>query len=306
MLRTILDLLTFSFKADIPAEKLRKKYAHPESKYMQVDSMQVHYRDEGNKNDLVPLVLIHGTSSSLHTWDACTDVWKRTRRVIRFDLPGFGLTGPNPSKEYSLDYYAAFVIKMLDNLKVNSCYLAGNSWGGAITWYTAMRYPLRVKKMILLNSDINAPFKLGKGALGFKLAIKLGKNSFLRFIPRYLTPEITIQQSVNGVYHDKSKIKPSTYELYRDLTLREGNRDSLICRLTTPFTNYINEIKNINTPTLVIWGRYDAIVPVHIAEIFKNGLPNNKTVILENSGHIPMEENPEIVAPLIEDFIKEN
>lgn len=305
MMKPLIELLTFSFKADIPAEKLKKKYAHPESKYVEIDGMQVHYRDEGSRLDQNPLVLIHGTASSLHTWDACTDVWKQTRRVVRFDLPGFGLTGPNPSNQYSLDYYASFVIKMLDYLKINTCYLAGNSWGGAVTWYTTLRHPLRVKKMILLNSDTNSYFKLGKGATGFQLIINLGAYPILRNFPRYMTPEFTIKQSVDGVYYDRSRIKPSIYELYRDLTLREGNRDSLMRRLRTPYTNYISELKNIKTPALVIWGRHDGVVPVEIAEIFRKGLPNNKTVIIENSGHIPMEENPEIVAPMIEEFIKE-
>jgi pimeloyl-ACP methyl ester carboxylesterase len=305
MIKDLLHALVGFYTPDVPAEKLRKKYAHPESKYMDIDGMQVHYRDEGDKNDTIPLVLIHGTASSLHTWDACVDVWKKSRRVIRFDMPGFGLTGPNPSKNYTLDYYVSFVIKALDKLGVNTFYIAGSSWGGAITWVTALKHPNRVKKMIILNSDTNAYFKLGKGAVGFNLIIKLGSNPFLRFFPRYFTPPASITQSVKGVYYDRSKIKPETYELYKDFTLREGNREALIGRLTTPYTNYINQLKDIKTPTLVIWGRHDGVVPVEIAEIFRKGLPNNKTVILENSGHIPMEENPEIVAPMIEEFIGE-
>ena len=303
LLNHIIEFLTFYYKADIPVERLKKKYAHPESKFMNIDGMQVHYRDEGKKDHATPLVLIHGTSSSLHTWDACVEQWKGNRRVIRFDLPGFGFTGPNPNKDYSLDAYVSFVIKVLNELDVNTFFIAGNSWGGAIAWLTALKHPQRVRKLILLNSDTNSYFKLGKGALGFSLVMKLGSNKLFRPILRYCTPDWSIRQSVKGVYYDHAKIKPATYELYKDLTLSQGNREGLIGRLTTPYTTYINQLKDITTPTLVIWGRHDGVVPVEIAEIFRKGLPNNKTIILENTGHIPMEENPEIIAPMVEDFI---
>ena len=249
-MKKIIEPLIWYYKSDIPASKLKAKYTHSESKYIELDGMQVHYRDEGNPADATPLVLIHGTSSSLHTWDDFTDILKKNHRVVRFDIPGFGLTGPNPKEDYSFEYYASFVIKMLDKLNIKTCYLAGNSLGGGITWVTALNYPERIKKMILLNADTGMPFELGKGALGFKLARQLGTIPVLKYLPRFSTPDWSITQSVQGVYYDKKKIKPSTYELYKDFTLREGNRKALVQGLTSPFVNHLQYLNKINTKNI--------------------------------------------------------
>ena len=80
-------------------------YTNNASKFIPVLGMQVHYRIEGVETDTVPLVLIHGTSSSLHTWDSLTLLLSGKKKIIRFDLPAFGLTGPNKENTYNADVY---------------------------------------------------------------------------------------------------------------------------------------------------------------------------------------------------------
>ena len=113
LLAILLLLLILFFKRDIPIEVLQKKYANADSKFLPLLGMQVHYKDEGNKNDSIPLVLIHGTSSSLFTWDSATQQLITNHRVIRFDLPGYALTGPNPEGRYDVDFYNQFVDSFL-------------------------------------------------------------------------------------------------------------------------------------------------------------------------------------------------
>jgi hypothetical protein len=121
----ILVLIVAFYKADIPAEELKQKYAIAPSQFDSVKGMSVHYRDEGPASDSIPLVLLHGTSSSIFTWDACVKEWIREHRVIRMDLPGFALTGPDPNSNYSIEGYVAFVHEFLQRRNVNQCYLAG-------------------------------------------------------------------------------------------------------------------------------------------------------------------------------------
>ena len=94
---------------DIPRNELKLKYTNDASKFMPMMGMQVHYRDEGNPKDTIPLVLIHGTSSSLHTWEKVTSILNEpmygNKRVITLDMPAFGLTGPNPENKYSYETY---------------------------------------------------------------------------------------------------------------------------------------------------------------------------------------------------------
>ena len=251
-------------KFDIPVEKLKKKYAHPESKFIEVDGLLVHYRDEGNSLNNIPLVLIHGTSSSLHTWDVCTETWKKSHRVIRFDIPAFGLTGPNKEHDYSFKHYVDFVNKVLNILKINKCYLAGNSLGGGIAWEFAYAYPNRVEKLILLDA-MGYDFKLGKGGIGFKLISVFGKIPIANISLNYITPYSIVKKSVEGVYYDKSKIKQETIDRYIDFTLRKGNRRALVERLIIPLEDGSSRIKEVKTQTLIIWGENDELIPIECA-----------------------------------------
>ena len=105
---SLIILLTFaignSIYADISVEDLKKEYTNEQSQFIEVDEINVHFRDEGEG---FPIVLIHGTEASLHTWDAWTDELKKTNRVIRMDLPAFGITGPNKNADYSCLLYTS-------------------------------------------------------------------------------------------------------------------------------------------------------------------------------------------------------
>ena len=137
---------------DRSAENLSGRWAPPPSQFVLVDGIQVHLRDEGPRDDPNPIVLLHGTSSSLHTWDGWASVLQAKRRVIRVDLPGFGLTGPTPDGNYHMPVYSHFVASLMDTLQIRQAVLAGNSLGGYVAWKTAVDYPDRVSKLILVDS----------------------------------------------------------------------------------------------------------------------------------------------------------
>src|SRR5262245_12534243 len=113
--------ILFAWAPDRPVSALAPRWAPPPSVFVEVAGMKVHLRDEGPRDDPRPIVLLHGTSASLHTWDGWTAVLSRAHRVIRFDLPGFGLTGPSPDEDYGIPAYVRFVRAMLDHLGVSHC-----------------------------------------------------------------------------------------------------------------------------------------------------------------------------------------
>jgi pimeloyl-ACP methyl ester carboxylesterase len=129
---------------DKPLSALAARWAPPPSAFVPILGMQVHLRDEGPREDPTPIVLIHGTSASLHTWEGWVAALKDDRRVITFDLPGFGLTGPSPDGDYTIAGYVRFVGALLDKVGVKRCVLGGNSLGGNIAWATAHAMPDRV------------------------------------------------------------------------------------------------------------------------------------------------------------------
>ena len=141
------------FAADRSVEDLKERWAKPPSQFVLLDGMQIHLRDEGTRDDPVPIVLVHGTGASLHTWQGwVAELSPLHRRIVSFDRPGFGLTGPNSEGIYIRDYYAKFIVNLLDTLHIIQCVLVGNSSGGRCAWQVAVTYPERVQKLVLVSA----------------------------------------------------------------------------------------------------------------------------------------------------------
>lgn len=297
-------ILLFSVFAqrDIPVEKLKLKYAQSPSKFLSLMGMQVHYRDEGNPNDPTPLILIHGTSSSLNTWDSVVKIiisqTGNKTRIIRFDLPAFGLTGPNPENNYAGAYYVNFVDSFLNELQIKKCNISGNSLGGGIAWQYAVAHADKVNKLILLDAS-GYPQKNEKGSLGFKIASLPIINNLLLFI----TPKSLVKKSLENVFYDKSFITEATITRYHELLLSAGNRRATLSLFKSRKPLNTHNIKLIQQPTLIIWGEQDQLISVDNAYLFKQDIKNSQLFILPKVGHIPMEESYLKVANAIQSFI---
>ena len=279
--------LLFGHK-DIPVEELKRQYAQVPSQFMEIEGMQVHYRDEGNPQDSLPLVLIHGTGASLHTFNDWTQALIKDRRVIRMDLPAFGLTGPFRDRDYSIEHYVAFLNKFLSKLNIESCILGGNSLGGQIAWNYTAEHPNQVHKLVLIDAA-GYPKKSTSEPIAFRIA----KIPVLNKALTYITPRFVIQSSIENVYAYPEKIKKGVIQRYFDLSLREGNRQAFIDRMQLDYdSSRTNNIKNIDQPTLILWGNEDKLITTESAYRFQADLANGTLVILKGSGHVPMEENP--------------
>ena len=288
------------YRKDIPVETLKTKYANSDSKFMNLMGMQVHYKDEGDAKDIVPLVLIHGTSSSLFTWDSSVTILKTNHRIIRFDLPAFALTGPSPEHDYSFEYYSRFLDSFLNRLHINKCFLAGNSLGGGIAWYYTLSNPEKIAKLILVDATGYKVTIRTKGSLAFRLA----KIPVIKNIVKWITPKPIVRKSVEDVYGDKSKVNDTLVDLYYDMALREGNRQALLDRMQMGFDMEPERIKQIKTPTLIIWGDQDQLIPVECAYLFNKDISKCQLEIFAGVGHVPMEETPKRFAERVNLFLQ--
>ena len=284
--------------ADISVEDLKYDYANEQSQFIEVNEMQVHYRDEG---DGFPIVLVHGTAASLHTWDAWTHELKKTNRVIRMDLPAFGITGPNKNADYSLEAYTTFLHSFLEKLQLKKFHIAGNSLGGNIAWNYTADYPENVEKLILVDAS-GLPTNKQPPAI-----FKMAKTPLLKTLFLYVTPKILIKKNIEEVYADDSKITDALVDRYHKMTLRIGNRKAFIDRAKIDFgldsIVNINKLKSIQTPTLLIWGAQDLWIPLGNGIRMDRILVNSKLEVLENSGHVPMEENPNESLKILKNFL---
>ena len=299
---SLIILLTFaignSIYADISVEDLKKEYTNEQSQFIEVDEINVHFRDEGEG---FPIVLIHGTAASLHTWDAWTDELKKTNRVIRMDLPAFGITGPNKNADYSIEAYTTFLQSFLEKIGLEKFHLAGNSLGGNIAWNYTADYPDKVEKLILLDSS-GLPTNKSQPAI-----FKMAKTPLLNSLFLYITPRFLIKKNIEEVYEDDSKITDKLINRYHKMALRVGNRQAFIDRAKTDFKPDAianqNKLKSIQTPTLLIWGAKDLWIPLDNGIRMDRILVNSTLKVIENSGHVPMEENPIESLKLMNEFL---
>lgn len=300
LLVLVVALSCFYWKNDIPLDTLKSKYTTAASAFVDVMQMQVHYRDEGNKNDSLPLVLIHGTGASLHTWEESVKLLTDSFRVITLDLPAYGLTGPNPKRIYSQAFYVQFIDEFLKSIHVNKCIIGGNSLGGAIAWNYTYEHPTKVEKLILIDAAGYPMISESK-----PIAFTLAQIPVLKHMLNYITPRFLAKKSVMNVYDDPTKVTEKVVDRYFDLFLREGNRQAFVDRMNfSTYPDHLTRIRLIKTPTLIIWGENDKLIPIENAQKFHADLPNDTLVVLEKTGHIPMEENPNRTVDAICLFLK--
>lgn len=265
-----------------------------DDRLVEVEGMTVRVRLEGAET-APPLVLIHGFSHSLESWDAWAGELSADYRVIRMDLPGHGLTGPDPRQRYSVAETVTFVSSLLDELDIDRAALIGNSLGGLVAWRFAAEEPERVERLVLL-----APggFSIN-GVTEEPVAVPMG----VRF---YLTqaPQPVIAAATQSLFGDASRMDPDMPARVHGLMRREGVGEAMVQRLevfTLPDPRA--ELARVKAPTLIVWGGADIIVPPDHAARFVAAMPNATLAMFDDLGHVPHEEDPARTLVAVREFL---
>ena len=288
---------------DRPVESLVARWAGPPSELIELKGQLVHYRDEGPRSDATPIVLLHGTSASLHTWAGWSKALRGQRRVISLDLPGFGLTGPftgaYAGQSYTGDHYARFVLDLLDHLAVQRFVVAGNSLGGEVAWRIAAAAPQRVAALVLVDA-VAYPITPGGLPLGWQMA----RLPVLGQLSEHLLPKPLVRQGLRAVYGDPAKVDDALVDRYFELTLRAGNRAALVQRLQSwSPTEGVTHVTGVSAPTLILWGGQDRLIPPANAARFAADIPGSRVQVFEDLGHVPHEEDPARTVAAVVDFL---
>lgn len=285
-------VIAIYWKNDIDLNELKDKYAYPSSSFISIDGINVHYRDVGKGE---AILLIHGTGASLHTWEKWIDILSPSYRVISFDLPGFGLTGPDPNHNYQISRYSAILDSLMVKLKVDSFHIAGNSLGGLVAWRYTTQFPQKILTLNLIDAaGLPQPGK--KPPFVFQLA----KLPVLSTLLQKVTPKSIIENSMLDVYKNDQLVNEKLIDRYFELSLREGNRTAFVKRMSQLNEKLdISDLKKITAPVLIQWGKDDRWIPLAKGYEFKKLIPQAKLKIY-NSGHVPMEENP---METVEDYV---
>jgi pimeloyl-ACP methyl ester carboxylesterase len=278
-------------RPDIPFKTLEAKYANSASRYLDLPSgVHMHYRDQGNAKGPV-LVLVHGFSASLHTWEPWVGLLGGQYRIITLDLPGHGLTRAPADYQPSIDAYADLVAQATARLNAPRFVLAGNSMGGGVAWNLATRYPERLNGLVLVDS---AGWPHEGANARTPLAFKLLRFPIARALGQQLDTSPIVAAGLKDAFHNKALVDQAMIDRYVELGRGEGHR-ALIMRLQTgrkPMT--VDQAKallgTIKIPTLVMHGQDDALIPVADGKALAGTIPGASLILYPDTGHIPMEE----------------
>lgn len=280
---------------DKSRSELEAKYLAAPTDYIDVDGVRLHIRDTG-ATTAPAIILLHGFGASLHTWQAWAEVLDDTYRVIRIDLPGFGLTGADPTGDYSDKRTVSLLATLMDKLGIARASLMGNSMGGRMAWKFAAAKPDRVDKLVLISPD-------GFASPG----VEYGKEPSvpaLVDLMRYTLPKSMLAPNLKAAYADPNFMSDALLDRYYDLMLVPGVRDAIIARMgQTVLTAPEPELRRITAETLLLWGENDALIPISNASDYRKELPRSSFVSLPHLGHLPHEEAPEISLKPVMEFL---
>ncbi len=267
---------------DIPAEVLEAKYANPASRFFNVDGVRIHYRDEGSGP---PLVLIHANFASLLSWDDAVESLKKTHRVLRFDMAGHGLTGPDPSGDYSLERTVELTSRFVDALQLKRFSIGGTSLGGTVAMHYTAAHPERVERLILLSP----------GSLEGRSMERAGRTvPKAADILKYITPRALARFMLTSRFGDPSKVNDRLIDQWYDMWMREDQRAAILARLRSySSADIVKVTAAVSVPTLILWGEKNPQAPVEQAEELHQMLKNAPEVTIityPGIGHMAAEE----------------
>ena len=297
------------FTPDLPLATLKQRYELPTSRYLRIHGLDVHVAvheppaeaHAERPAEAPTLVLIHGLMASLHAWDGWVRELGDSFRIVRLDLPGFGLTGPHPEAAYDAESLVGFLDAVRAALHIPKMVLAGSSLGGFVSWLYALRHRERVEKLILID-----PVAYPQELLPFiALLAAPGSERFGLTI----NPRRSVALGMRDVFGDPRKVSAEALRRCQDLALRPGNRAALIavCRhihrlhVENP---YEAEIRNLAVPTLLMWGTADRWIPPSHVDSWQRDVQGLVVKLYDGVGHVPMEEAPVETARDAKEFLQ--
>jgi pimeloyl-ACP methyl ester carboxylesterase len=261
---------------------LESRYLAAPGDMISLAAWRLHVRDTGPKT-APAVILIHGFGASLHTWEPWAQGLSADHRVIRFDLPGSGLSAPDPAGDYTDARSVELLIALMDRLGVPRASLVGHSIGGRIAWGFAARHPERVDKLVLVAPD-------GFASPGFEYGKPAAVPAALALM-RHVLPKPLLRMNLLPAYADPNALTDELTTRYHDLMLAPGARVAMLARLRqTVLVDPVPVLKAIRAPTLLLWGERDAMIPFANSAEYLKAVPEARLVALPVVGHLPQEE----------------
>lgn len=273
----------------------------PQDQYVKVGNINTRFWAAGD--DGTTVILVHGLGGSVENWMLNINALAQHHRVYAIDLAGFGRSDKTQVLR-SLSHGAQFVSDFMEVQRIENASLVGNSMGGGVTLQFAIQFPSKVEKLVLANSA------------------GLGKESalVLRLAALPLIGELLTRPSRKGTVrfwkecvYDPALLTDELVELYYHLASLPGAQKSFLATLrggcnfwgqrADMIRSIVDNLATITTPTLILWGQQDRILPVAHARVAEGRIPNATLQILDYCGHMPQFERPEEFNALVLEFL---
>lgn len=293
----LLVLLAFwLWTPDKSRGELESRYLTAPGDMVPVGPWRLHVRDSGPK-DAPAVLMLHGFGASLHTWDDWAKSLSDDHRVIRLDLPGHGLSEPDPAGDYTDERSLQLVIALMDQLGVARASIVGHSIGGRMAWRFAASHPQRTDKLVLVAPDgfASPGFEYGKAA---EVPAVLG-------LMRYVMPRSVLRMNLAPAYANPAALTDEVTTRYHDLMLAPGARNAMLMRLQqTVLTDPRPMLASITAPTLLVWGAADAMIPAANAQDYLRAVKGSRLATFPGVGHLPQEEAAQASLKPVADFLR--
>ncbi|MCC5793682.1 MAG: alpha/beta hydrolase [Chromatiales bacterium] len=274
---------------DIPAEVLEARYMAPSSRFIVLDGVRMHYRDEG-RPDGPAVLLLHANFGNLLGWDPWVEVLADAFRVIRVDMTAHGLTGPDPTGDYSLERTVDLTAWLVDALGLDRFTIAGTSLGGTVAIHYTARYPERIDRVILLSPGSLYGREMDAAGRGVPDAADILTRYMPRALPAYM---------LRSRFGDPERVSEALIDQWYEMWMREGQRAAMLARLRSySSADTIAAIESIEVPVLILWGEANPQAPIEQAAELAGLLVNaseRRVLTYPGVGHMAIEEAGELI-----------
>ena len=314
LLLALLVTAGWAWTPDLDRATLEARYAAPPSQFVVAAGLRWHVRDTGPDSPAAsgdapvtaplqaPILMLHGFGSSLHTWDAWAQALQATHRVVSVDLPGAGLSAPDPQGLYDDEHALVQLMALMDVLNMPRASVVGHSMGGRLAWRMAALHPERVEKLVLVAPD-------GFASPGFEYGKAPDMGIAGKLLP-YTLPRVLLRAGLAPAWGNPERLQQDTITRYHELLLAPGGRQAIVQRMEQMrLQDPIPLLADVRAPTLLIWGDLDAMIPPANAQDYLRAIPevagvaNAELILLPGLGHVPQEEDPAAALPALQKFL---
>ena len=264
--------------------------------------IELHHKIYGAGN---PVLCIHGFGASLFSWRNFVDPLSRNYQLILIDLKGCGDSPKPPDSRYSIQDHADLIYQFILDHDLRNLTLVGNSFGGALALLLSIRLienePGRLRGLVLIDPGAYPQYIPGY--------VKLIGFPVIGALAVYLTPATCMAKSILRLaYYDPTKITGEQIAAYAAPLAAPGGKHALLetgKRIIPPnIDELVAKYKDINVPTLIIWGKQDKIISPDAGRLLVQAIQNSTLKWIDQCGHVAQEEKPEATVPLVLNFLQ--